>query len=252
MQLEGKRALITGAAQGIGKATALAFAGEGARLALLDINEGGVRDIAGECVALGAGATAFVCDMTDEAQVESTFAEAHRALGGLDILVNTAAWLDPPMPVHEMPKEVWDRSINTDLTTVYLGCKHGLQIMIAQGAGGRVINMSSIAGRRGRALRASYGAAKAAIINLSESIALEVQQHGITVNAVCPGGVVGERARNIARDLAVRAGRTREDGDADYEKAKVNFVTEERVAELIVFLASPVADRITGQNIGIG
>lgn len=252
MQLEGKRALVTGAAQGIGRATALAFAREGASLALLDINEAGAKAIAAECAALGAKAEAFACDMTDEAQVESTFAKARDALGGLDILVNTAAWLDPPIPVHEMPKEVWDKSINTDLTTVYLGCKHGLRIMIPQGTGGRIINMSSIAGRRGRALRASYGAAKAAIINLSESIALEVQEHGITVNAVCPGGVVGERARNIFRDLAVRAGRTKEDGDADYERASVNFVTEERVADLIVFLASAVADKITGQNIGIG
>jgi NAD(P)-dependent dehydrogenase (short-subunit alcohol dehydrogenase family) len=252
MQLEGKRALITGAAQGIGRATAIAYAREGARLALVDINGAGAEAIAKECAALGVDATGLACDMTDEAQVEAAFDAARRALGGLDILVNTAAWLDPPIPVHEMPKEIWDRSITTDLTTVYLGCKHGLQIMIPQGTGGRVINMSSIAGRRGRAFRASYGAAKAAIINLSESIALEVQQYGITVNAVCPGGVVGERARNISRDLAVRAGRTAEDGDADYERAKVNFVTEERVADLLVFLASPVADKITGQNIGIG
>jgi NAD(P)-dependent dehydrogenase (short-subunit alcohol dehydrogenase family) len=252
MQLEGKRALITGAAQGIGRATALAYAREGARLALLDINGPGAEAIARECASLGTSAAGYACDMTDEAQVEATFDQARRALGGLDIVVNTAAWLDPPIPVHEMPREVWDKSMATDLTTVFLGCKHGVQIMIAQGTGGRVINMSSVAGRRGRAFRASYGAAKAAIINLSESVALEVQQYGITVNAVCPGGVVGDRARNIARDLAVRAGRTREDGDADYEKAKINFVTEERVADLLVFLASPVADKITGQNIGIG
>jgi len=252
VQLEGKRALITGAAQGIGKATALAFAKEGANLVLLDLNGSGAEAGASECAELGVKATGLACDMTDEKQVEATFDQASKALGGLDILVNTAAWLDPPIPVHEMPKEVWDKSISTDLTTVYLGCKHGLRIMIPQGTGGRVLNMSSMAGRRGRAFRASYGAAKAAIINLSESIALEVQQYGITVNSVCPGAVVGERARNISRDLAARVGRTREQGDADYEEAKVSFVTEERVAELLVFLASPVADKITGQNIGIG
>ena len=252
MQLEGKRALITGGAQGIGKSTALAFAREGAVLAILDLNMAGAESAVKECQALGATASAYTCDMTDESQVEAVFHEAAQAMGGLDLLINTAAWLDPPIPVHEMPKDVWDKAITTDLTTVYLGCKHGLQIMIPQGTGGRVINMSSIAGRRGRAFRASYGAAKAAIINLSESIALEVQQYGITVNAICPGGVVGERARNIARDLAVRAGRTKEDGDADYERNKVNFVTEARVADLITYLCSPAADKITGQNIGIG
>jgi NAD(P)-dependent dehydrogenase (short-subunit alcohol dehydrogenase family) len=252
MQLEGKRALITGAAQGIGKATALTFAREGAALAILDLNLAGAEAAAKECEALGATASAYACDMTDEAQVEAVFSQAAKAMGGIDLLINTAAWLDPPIPVHEMPKDVWDKAITTDLTTVFLGCKHGLQIMIPQGNGGRVINMSSIAGRRGRAFRASYGAAKAAIINLSESIALEVQQYGITVNAICPGGVVGERARNIARDLAVRAGRNKEDGDADYERNKVNYVTEERVADLITYLCTPAADKITGQNIGIG
>lgn len=252
MQLEGKRALITGAARGIGRAAALTFAREGASLALVDIDGAGVQEAAKECAALGRFAVGLACDMTEEAEVEAAFDAARRALGGLDILVNTAAWLEPPLPVHEMPKEVWDKAIAADLTTVFLGCKHGLRIMIPQGTGGRVLNMSSMAGRRGRALRASYGAAKAAIINLSESIALEVQQYGITVNAVCPGAVAGERARNIARNLAAREGRSLAEADAEYERAKAGYVTEEQVAGLLVFLASPAAEKITGQNIGIG
>jgi NAD(P)-dependent dehydrogenase (short-subunit alcohol dehydrogenase family) len=246
------RALITGAAQGIGKATALAYAREGHDLVLIDINGPGADKAAAECQARGAKATAMTCDVTDEAQVESTVKRAAAQLGGLDILVNTAAWLDPPIPVHEMPKEVWDRSITTDLTTVFLCCKHALQVMIPQGTGGRVINLSSGAGRRGRANRASYGAAKAAIINLTESIALEVGQYGITANAICPGGVIGDRSLNIHRQLAERQGRTREEGEREYEQMKSRYVSEEQVAELCVFLASPQASRINGQNIGIG
>jgi NAD(P)-dependent dehydrogenase (short-subunit alcohol dehydrogenase family) len=246
------RALITGAAQGIGKATALAYAREGHDLVLIDINGPGADKAAAECQAIGAKATAMTCDVTDEAQVESTVKRAAAQLGGLDILVNTAAWLDPPIPVHEMPKEVWDRSITTDLTTVFLCCKHALQVMIPQGTGGRVINLSSGAGRRGRANRASYGAAKAAIINLTESIALEVGQYGITANAICPGGVIGDRSLNIHRQLAERQGRTREEGEREYEQMKSRYVSEEQVAELCVFLASPQASRINGQNIGIG
>jgi NAD(P)-dependent dehydrogenase (short-subunit alcohol dehydrogenase family) len=244
--------LITGAAQGIGKATALAYAREGADLVLIDINRPGVEQAARECQALGAKATGMTCDVTDEAQVEATLKRAAETLGGLDILVNTAAWLDPPIPVHEMPKEVWDRSITTDLTSVFLCSKHALQVMIKQGTGGRVISLSSGAGRRGRANRASYGAAKAAIINLTESIALEVGQYGITANAICPGGVIGDRSLNIHRQLAERQGRTREEGEREYEQMKSRYVSEEKVAELCVFLASPQADRITGQNIGIG
>jgi NAD(P)-dependent dehydrogenase (short-subunit alcohol dehydrogenase family) len=252
MLLEGKRTLITGAAQGIGKAAALAFAREGAALVLIDINGPGAEAAAGEAAALGAKAVAMTCDVTDEAQVESTVRQAAAQLGGLDILVNTAAWLDPPIPVHEMPKEVWDRSMTTDLTSVFLCSKHALQVMIPQGTGGRVISLSSGAGRRGRANRASYGAAKAAIINLTESISLEVGQYGITVNAICPGGVVGDRALNLHRQAAERAGRTREDGEREYDQAKARYVTEEKVADLCVFLASSQADRITGQAIGIG
>ncbi len=246
------KALITGAAQGIGKATALAYAREGFDLVLIDINAAGGEKAAAECQALGAKATALTCDVTDEAQVEATVKQAAATLGGLDVLVNTAAWLDPPIPVAEMPKEVWDRSITTDLTSVFLCSKHALQVMIPQGTGGRVINLSSGAGRRGRANRSSYGAAKAAIINLSESIALEVGQYGITCNAICPGGVIGDRSLNIHRQMAERQGRSREEGEREYEQMKNRYVSEEQVAELCVFLASPQASRINGQNIGIG
>ncbi len=246
------KALITGGAQGIGKATALAYAREGFDLVLIDINAAGAEKAAAECQALGASATALTCDVTDEAQVEATVKQAAATLGGLDVLVNTAAWLDPPIPVAEMPKEIWDRSITTDLTSVFLCSKHALQVMIPQGTGGRVINLSSGAGRRGRANRSSYGAAKAAIINLTESIALEVGQYGITCNAICPGGVIGDRSLNIHRQLAERQGRSREEGEREYEQMKNRYVSEEQVAELCVFLASPQASRINGQNIGIG
>jgi D-sorbitol dehydrogenase (acceptor) len=252
MRLQGKRTLLTGAARGIGRASALAYAREGSDLVLLDLNGPGAQDIAAQCAALGVKATGLQCDATSEVEVEAAVKQAVSLMGGLDVLVNTAAWLDPPIPVHEMPLEVWDKAITTDLTTVFVCSKHALQAMIAQGTGGSIITMSSIAGRRGRANRASYGAAKAAIINLTESMALEVGQYGINVNCICPGGVVGDRALNISRQSAEREGRTREQGEAAYESMKDRFVTEEQVAELVVFLATPEASRMTGENLGIG
>jgi len=251
MRLQGKNAIITGAAQGIGRATALAFAREGASVALLDLNGPGAEQIAAQARARGVKAVAITCDVTIEAEVEAAMARAEAQLGGIDILVNTAAWLDPPIPVAEMPLEVWQKAIATDLTSVFLCSKHALRRMIEQGHG-CVISLSSTAGKHGRAGRASYGAAKAAIINLTESMALEARPHGITVNCICPGAVAGERALNIFRQQAEAQGRPADQGESEYREREGRFVTEEEVAELAVFLASPEGARINGQAISIG
>jgi NAD(P)-dependent dehydrogenase (short-subunit alcohol dehydrogenase family) len=251
MRLAGKHAIITGAAQGIGRATAIAFAREGANVALLDLNGPGAEQIAAQAAAHGVKTTAITCDVTREPEVEASIAKAVEWLGGLDILVNTAAWLDPPIPVAEMPTEVWQKAITTDLTSVFLCSKHALKRMIAQQSG-CVISLSSTAGKHGRAGRASYGAAKAAIINLTESMALETRPYGITVNCICPGAVAGERALNIFRQQAEAEGRSASEGEAEYYTREARFVTEEEVAELAVFLASPEGLRINGQAISIG
>jgi NAD(P)-dependent dehydrogenase (short-subunit alcohol dehydrogenase family) len=251
MRLQGQNAIITGGAQGIGRATAIAFAQEGANVALLDLNGPDAEKIAAEAAAHGVKAITVTCDVTRESEVENAIAQAVAGLGGLDILVNTAAWLDPPIPVAEMPFEVWERAITTDLTSVFLCSKHALRLMQPKGKG-RVISLSSGAGKRGRAGRASYGAAKAAIINLTESMALENVQYGITVNCICPGAVAGERALNIFRQLAEAQGRSAEEGETDYRKQEPRFVTEEQVAGLAVFLASEEGSKINGQAISIG
>ncbi|HSL69730.1 MAG TPA: SDR family oxidoreductase [Longimicrobiales bacterium] len=251
MKLQGQNAIVTGAARGIGRATAIALAQEGANVALLDINLQGAEQIADEAAAHGVKAFAVACDVTREADVEAAIAKAVAGLGGLDILVNTAAWLDPPIPVAEMPFDVWDRAITTDLTSVFLCSKHALRAMQPNGKG-RVISLSSGAGKRGRAGRASYGAAKAAIINLTESMSMENVQYGITVNCICPGAVAGERALNIYRQLAEAQGRSAEEGETEYRKLESRFVTEEQVAGLAVFLCSEEGSRINGQAISIG
>jgi 3-oxoacyl-[acyl-carrier protein] reductase len=251
MRLQGQNSIITGAAQGIGRATALALAAEGANVALLDINLTGVETIALEAGDKGVKAFALECDVTRESHVEAAVQRAVAELGSVEVLVNTAAWLDPPIPVAEMPFDVWDRAMTTDLTSVFLCSKHALQAMIPRQRG-RIISLSSGAGKRGRAMRASYGAAKAAIINLTESMALENAQYGITVNCICPGAVAGDRALNIYRQLAERQGRSTEEGERDYRQLEGRLVTEEEVAQLAVFLASEEGSRINGQAISIG
>ena len=174
------------------------------------------------------------------------------SLGGLDMLVCSAAWLDPTGPVHEMTADVWDRALSADLRTVFLSCRAAIRIMMTQGRGGRIVNLSSLAGRHGRANRASYGAAKAGIINLTESLALEVDRHAITVNAVCPGAVAGGRARDYMRSVALAEGLTPEQAEARFAEQSRGMPTEDEVAALVLFLVSPAARRITGQQVGIG
>ena len=216
-----------------------------------DLNGEGAAAIAKQVASKGVRGVAFACDVTDEAQVEAMVARAVSEFGAIDILVNTAAWLDPPIPVVDMPfEEVWRRALTTDLDSVFLCSKHALKVMIPRNQG-RIVSLSSGAGRRGRALRASYGAAKAAIINLTESMAMEAAPHGINVNCICPGAVIGNRAENIYMDLSERAGKSREDGLQEYEGLKSRFVSEEEVAQLALFLVSPESARITGQAIGI-
>ncbi len=251
MRLQGKNAIITGAAQGIGRAITIAFAQEGANVALLDLNGPGAEKIASEAASHGVTTAAITCDVTRESEVESGVAEAVTRLGGIDILVNTAAWLDPPIPVAEMPIEVWEKSITTDLTSVFLCSKHALKRLIEQ-EHGCVISLSSGAGKHGRAGRSSYGAAKAAIINLTESMALEAKPHGVSVNCICPGAVAGDRALNIYRQMAEAQGRSAEEGETEYRKLEAGFVTEEQVAGLAVFLASEEGSRINGQAVSIG
>jgi NAD(P)-dependent dehydrogenase (short-subunit alcohol dehydrogenase family) len=250
--VNGRRAIVTGAARGIGRATALALARDGDDVAILDLDADGAERAAAECRAFGCHAVGLKCDVASEVEVEAAFAKAGERLGGLDILVCTAAWLDPTGPVHEMPAEVWDRAIAADLRTVFLSCRAAIRMMIAGGRGGRIVNLSSLAGRQGRANRASYGAAKAGILNLTESLALEVDRYGITVNAVCPGAVAGARARDYMRSVALKEGLTGEQADARFAEQSRSMPTEDEVAAVVLFLCSPAARRITGQNIGIG
>ncbi|HLF71970.1 MAG TPA: SDR family NAD(P)-dependent oxidoreductase [Dehalococcoidia bacterium] len=251
MTLKGQSAIVTGGARGIGRACAVALAEEGVNVLVADLNAEGAAAIARQVDDLGGRGVSFAADVTNEAQVQAMVERAVSEFGGLDILVNTAAWLDPPIPVVDMPfDEVWRRALTTDLDSVFLCCKHALKVMIPAKKG-RIVSLSSGAGKRGRALRASYGAAKAAIINLTESIALEAAPHGITVNCICPGAVIGNRAENIFMDLAERGGKTREEGLQEYEKLKERFVSEEEVADLAMYLISERGARISGQAISI-
>jgi 3-hydroxybutyrate dehydrogenase len=252
MRFEAQTAIVTGGAQGIGAAVVIALASEGANVVVSDINELGIRPVSDTINSLGAGSClALACDVSDEQQVEGMLRRTVEQYGQLDVLVNAAAGLDPAGPVVDLPVDRFQHALDTNLTGVFLCCKHALKVMIAAEKGA-IVNVSSINGLRGFPNRASYGASKAAVVNLTETIARECAEQGIRVNAVCPGGVDTPRMPQLMANLAELEGRTREDGLADYERRRPTLLQPEQVAALILYLASEESDKVTGNAVKIG
>lgn len=187
-RLKGKSALITGAARGIGRAFAEAYLGEGARVAIADIDNARARQTAAE---LGEGAIAVALDVTSQDSIETCVAEVDAAFGGIDILINNAALFDLA-PLTEISRQSYDRLFSINVGGTLFMMQAVARVMIKRERGGKIINMASQAGRRGEALVAVYCATKAAVISLTQSAGLNLISHGINVNAIAPGVVDGE------------------------------------------------------------
>ena len=236
--------LITGALTGIGRATALAFAREGARLVVSGRREEAGRQLADELRALGAEAQFVLADVTDEAQVASLVRAAVERFGRLDVAVNNAGVEGELGPVSGQTAANYRATFDTNVLGTLLSLKHEIPVMLAQG-GGSIINLSSIAGQVGMAGAAVYVASKHAVEGLTKSAALEVAAHGVRINAVAPGPV----------DTPML---TRFTGGSDEAKAGLlammparRGADPEEIAQTIVFLASDKARFLTGQSIAV-
>ncbi len=198
MELKGKCALVTGAARGLGRAIALALAAEGVNVAVADIGGGGKNapgyELAGQdelqataeqIAALGVKAAAIQADVTNSAQVADMVEQTIKELGGLHILVNNAGIIIAA-PVLALEESQWDAVLNVNLKGVFLCCKAVAAHMIDQRLG-RIVNISSIAGKRGHGGVSAYSASKAGVISFTQSLAEELGPFNITVNAICPG-----------------------------------------------------------------
>jgi len=236
--LEAKRALVTGAASGIGRATAVRFASEGARVALLDVDEESLAEAARAC---GAGALALAADVSDEAAVSAAFGEAISRWGGLDVVVANAAiqLVGRDDVVDRVELDVWRRTLDVNLTGAFLTAKHGVRALLTAG-GGSLVCVGSPAGQYAiaRGLTA-YSASKAGIVGLVKVLAADYAAAGIRVNGVFPG--ITETPMNAAAtaDAAAWEGlvRTIPLGRAG---------TADEVAAVIAFLASDEASYVTG------
>jgi 3-oxoacyl-[acyl-carrier protein] reductase len=181
-------AIVTGAAGGLGSAMSRRLVADGLRVAVADIAGSRAPELAAEIDPTGESARPFVMDVTDPASVDAAVRGVKRWGGGVDVLVNNAGIAEPAATTWEMPLEHWQRTIDIDLTGVFLCCKAVLPGMIAAGWG-RIVNISSIAGKEGKHNPVAYAAAKAGVIGLTKAVAFEAAPHGVLVNAITPGSI---------------------------------------------------------------
>ncbi|PWJ74471.1 D-sorbitol dehydrogenase (acceptor) [Pseudaminobacter salicylatoxidans] len=248
-RLEGKSALITGAARGIGRAFAEAYVREGATVAIGDINIEAARKTAAE---IGPAAYAVALDVTDQAAIDAAIRAVEEKTGGLDILVNNAALFDLA-PIVEITRESYDRLFSINVAGTLFMLQAAARSMIARGKGGKIINMASQAGRRGEPLVAIYCATKAAVISLTQSAGLNLIRHGINVNAIAPGVVEGEHWDGV--DALFAKYENRPIGEkkrlVGQEVPFGRMGRAEDLTGMAIFLATPEADYIVAQTYNV-
>jgi meso-butanediol dehydrogenase / (S,S)-butanediol dehydrogenase / diacetyl reductase len=240
-KLENKVAVVTAGGSGIGAATVRRFVREGAAVVIADLSGTRAEQIRAEAAATRGRAVALKMDVADPQAVEATIKLALDSFGRLDVLFNNAGMAEVSL-IHETTLESWERVIAVTLTGTFLGLKYAIPIMRRQG-GGAVINTASISGIHGDYGMASYNAAKAGVINLTRTAALENAKHGIRVNCVCPGAINTRVAQILGKG---RADEFRQVMGKAHPIGRMGEADE--IANTVTFLASEEASFITGAS----
>lgn len=243
-QFAGQVALITGGASGIGRATALAFAAEGALVVVADRNEQAITDTVAALEALGTEALGIVCNVSRDHDVAAMVARTVEHFGRLDIAFNNAGINPPLATLGEVSEEDFDAVIAVNLKGVWLCMRHELRVMAAQGSGS-IVNTSSIAGLAGLRGCGAYSAAKHGVVGLTRTAALEYGKLGVRVNAVCPGGIVTPMLEEAG---AQRAGLL----DAMAKMEPIGRLGQPgEIASAVLWLCSPGASFMTGHALAV-
>ncbi|MBC3372712.1 L-iditol 2-dehydrogenase [Pseudomonas sp. SWRI92] len=248
-RLQGKSALITGAARGIGRTFAQAYIDEGATVAIADIDLERAQRTA---IELGANAYAVKMDVTDQCSIDQAIDAVVARAGKLDILVNNAALFDLA-PIVEISRQSYERLFSINVAGTLFTLQAAARQMIRQGHGGKIINMASQAGRRGEALVAVYCASKAAVISLTQSAGLDLIKHRINVNAIAPGVVDGEHWDGVdalfARQENLPLGEKKRQVGQQVPYGRMG--TAQDLVGMAVFLASAESEYIVAQTYNV-
>ncbi|MDQ8031310.1 3-oxoacyl-[acyl-carrier-protein] reductase [Bordetella genomosp. 1] len=246
VKFAGRKVLITAGADGLGLEMARVFSAAGANVFVCDVNEARLADLRREIPAIHAE----VADVSDEASVARLFERVQRTLGGLDVLINNAGIAGPTGPVETLSKTDWDRTLAVNVTGQFLCARLAIPLLKASSAG-VMINLSSAAGHLGFAGRSVYSASKWAVIGFTKSLAIELGQFGIRVNAILPGAVEGPRIRAVIAAKAATLNQPVDEVAALYENqaALGRMVTARDIANMALFNASDAARSVSGQAI---